>query len=237
MAVRLMWSRTDSLGAGVLLAAIFGAWQATQLADVLGYAEPARPPEASRPERRESRARATRSQGAGRELGTTAFHSAEPADAPSAPVQAAATFIGDQTPPAPTPEAEALAAEQLSAEMTRLARDLEYTPGLPEPKQQVVRKTPTTWRPPPEAVTSEAPVIEALAPSSAPVGGGVKVVLRGRNLRVAQVMFGGKAARITGATPQAVTVEAPPGAGPVRIAVTNTDGTWALVEQPFTYKN
>lgn len=236
MAVRLMWSRADSLGAGVLLAAIFGAWQATQLADVLGYSEPTRPPEASRPERRETKARAARSQGAGRELGA-AFLSVEPAEASSAPVQAVATFIGDQTPPAPTPEAEALAAEQLSAEMTRLARDLEYTPGLPEPKQQVVRKTPTTWRPPAEAVTSEAPVIEAMAPSSAPVGGGVKVVLRGRNLRVAQVMFGGKAARITGATPQAITVEAPPGAGPVRIAVTNSDGTWAVVEQPFIYQN
>lgn len=97
-----------------------------------------------------------------------------------------------------------------------------------------MRPAPPTWRPP--ATDQAAPIIEAVEPGAAPAGGGARVVIRGRHLRPAQVMFGGAAARVTGATPGAVTVEVPPGGrGAVVIALTNDDGSWALAEQPFTY--
>jgi hypothetical protein len=79
-------------------------------------------------------------------------------------------------------------------------------------------------------------VIVNVEPQGAPAAGGAQVVLRGRNLWPAQVMFGQEPARIVSATGDAVTVVAPAGRdGAVVIAVTNADGAYALSGQPFTF--
>ena len=62
------------------------------------------------------------------------------------------------------------------------------------------------------------------------------MTLRGRYLRAAQVMFGTSPADIASAGPEAVTVVAPPAVtGPVVIALTNDDGSYAVASSPFTY--
>ena len=49
-------------------------------------------------------------------------------------------------------------------------------------------------------------------------------------------MFGVTPARMLAASGTLVAVEAPPsGAGPVTVAVTNDDGTWALAGAPVVY--
>ena len=136
---------------------------------------------------------------------------------------------------APPTEAESREAERMAGEMGRLVRDLEYSPGLREPPQQTVRPPPEPWRPDP-VHEGPPPVVESVEPRRGRVTGGDRVVLRGRNLRIVQVMFGQTVGTIVAATGSAVTVETPPSsAGPVAIAVTNDDGTWAVVEGSFIF--
>ena len=119
--------------------------------------------------------------------------------------------------------------------MAKLVRDLEYSPGLPEPVQQTVKPQPEPWRPDPIR-EGPPPVVEEVAPLRVRTAGGDRVTIRGKNLRVVQVMFGSAPARLLAAGGTLVSVEAPPsGAGPVTIAVTNDDGTWALAGTPILY--
>jgi hypothetical protein len=137
----------------------------------------------------------------------------------------------------PGPE-EAESSARLVAGMQKLARDLEYNAdrGLPEPPQQAVVAAPTPWRPEQGVDDRDGPVIDGLSPRGAPAAGGAQVIIRGRNLRPAQVMFGGAPARVVRVTGEAVVVVAPRGApGPVTVAVTNDDGSFALSREPFTY--
>jgi hypothetical protein len=243
------------IGVGVLAAAALGIWQAARMADALGFGPSA--PTSGRPataapsggERRAGPGSAAAgeraldpqrrpgalasSSGGGLPGGGATAASPDPAggDPGAAPSQASSPPEGEYR-----TEAEREAAERLKEQMARFVSDLEFTKGNREPLQQTVVPAPAPWRPPPDAGARPPPVIEAVAPRSAPAAGGARIVLRGRNLRVSQVMFGARLARITGATGEAVTVEAPPGSpGPVTIAVTNDDGSWALVGQPFTY--
>jgi hypothetical protein len=134
----------------------------------------------------------------------------------------------------PDPEEER-AAERLEATMRRFLSDLEYSPGLPEPRQQVIAPIPPTWTPDPAAPRLPEPVIEDVSPRAA--GEGDHVRIRGRNLRVAQVMFGDQPAQIMSDADDAVTVLAPPGVpGAVDVAVTNVDGTYAITTGAFTYR-
>jgi hypothetical protein len=136
----------------------------------------------------------------------------------------------------PQSEEEQEAAAPLADRMRRLVRDIEFSAGLPEPLQQVVVEPPAPWRPDPSADARPPPVIEDVEPRAGPASGGARVLIRGRNLRAAQVMFGLDPARIVAAGPAAVTVVAPPArAGPVAIAVTNEDGSYAVAAVPFTY--
>lgn len=126
-------------------------------------------------------------------------------------------------------------ADELAAGLAKLVRDLEYTPGLPEPVQQAVNPQPEPWRGDPSR-EGPPPIIEALEPVRLRTAGGDRVTIRGRNLRVVQVMFGTSPARLLAASGTLVAVEAPPSeAGPVTIAVTNDDGTFALAETPVDY--
>lgn len=134
--------------------------------------------------------------------------------------------------------AESDAASRLMRSMARLVSDLEYNAnrGLKEPPQQAVAPFPEPWRPPAEAAEQPSPVIDQVTPLRAPTRGGTRVVLRGRHLRAPQVMFGATPASVLVASDKEVTVVAPPSpAGPVTIAVTNDDGTYALVETAFTF--
>jgi len=165
-----------------------------------------------------------------------------PADGPGAPAEVLARTAspGADQAPQPATEAERATAARLSGDLRRLARDLEYNAnaGLAEPPQQLVMAPPEPWRPEPgtEDGGGLPPVIERVIPPSAPQRGG-PVVIRGRNFRVSGVMFGAQLARVTSATGEAVVVEAPPGpAGPVTIALTNDDGSFALAPDPFTYR-
>lgn len=255
MPLRSLWSRTDLVGAGVVLAAAFGAWQAALVADVLGFGPEttARRPAAEKVVRRPAAPRASAGPGApegGRApafaagQGRLGWDASAPAPTPTptptplpgpAPLDLSSSPASAPFDDPTTPEAEAAAAEALGESLARLARDLEFTPGLPEPRQQVPRPLPTPWRPPAETEQGPEPVIEGVEPAEVPSGGGV-VVIRGRNLRVAQVMFGALGARITGAGPERVTVVAPPARpGAVRVALTNDDGRFALAEAPFRY--
>jgi hypothetical protein len=126
-------------------------------------------------------------------------------------------------------------AQQIAEKMGRLVRDLEFTPGLREPLQQTVSPQPDPWRPDPSR-EGPPPVVEEVTPLRVRTTGGDRVTIRGKNLRVVQVMFGSAPARLLSAGDTLVAVEAPPsGAGPVTIAVTNDDGTWALSSTPITY--
>lgn len=129
-------------------------------------------------------------------------------------------------------------ADRLMKQMKKLASDLEYNAnrGLKEPPQQVVPPLPDPWRPPPGAATEPPPLVEQVTPARGPPRGGVKVTLRGRNLRDPQVMFGASPASVVKSTASEVTVLAPPSPpGPVTIAVTNADGTYVLLAGGFTY--
>lgn len=255
VALRPWWSRTSVIGAGALLAAALGIWQAARVADALGFGPGA--PTAAREagpgstghERRPGPGPA----GAGARAGDPAPAAPPLAAAPwreggssgTIPLDgpaggAGVTGLSDQAATDGGTEyrtdAEREAAQRLEETMRRFLSDLEFTPGNREPRQQTVVPSPIPWSPPPDVGARPPPVIEAIAPRSAPASGGARVVISGRHLRVAQVMFGAKAARITSASGEAVTVEAPPGStGPVTIAVTNDDGSWSLAGQPFTY--
>ncbi|MEY2669196.1 MAG: hypothetical protein RJA59_1834, partial [Pseudomonadota bacterium] len=52
-------------------------------------------------------------------------------------------------------------ANHLVERMAKLVRDLEYTPGLPEPVQQTVRPPPEPWRPDPVR-EGPSPVVEEI---------------------------------------------------------------------------
>lgn len=133
-------------------------------------------------------------------------------------------------------EREREAAGRLQEQMGRLVSDLEFTRGQREPLQQTVVKPPDPWTPPVGADALPPPSIELVSPGSAPAAGGVLVTLRGRNLRNPRVVFGTAPARIFGGGADFVTVEVPAArAGQVRVALTNEDGGWVLVGQPFTY--
>jgi hypothetical protein len=130
------------------------------------------------------------------------------------------------------------ATREIMKAMEKLVSDLEYNSnrGLKEPPQQVVGPYPDPWRPPAEAAALPAPVIDQVTPARASTRGGTKVTLRGKNLRTPEVMFGASPASVVGGSDTEVTVVAPPSpAGPVTIAVTNADGTYALVGSRFTY--
>ena len=130
---------------------------------------------------------------------------------------------------------ERLDGEGLASGMAKLVRDLEFTPGQKEPPQQLVQPQPEPWKRDPSR-EGPPPAIEAIAPRRARAEGGDRISIRGRNLRVVQVMFGSAPARLLSARGTEVIVETPPGsAGPVTVAVTNDDGTWAVASEPFVY--
>lgn len=238
MSARPWWSRPDVIGAGVLLAAALGAWQAARVADALGFGPGAgaastaargrtAPPAAGPPSALSPEAQAAAPRPGSPPAASTGLPAA---------VEGLAGEGGGAVDVGPEPGTEAEAAARLAAEMRRFVEDLEYSPGLPEPRQQVVRPAPAAWRPPAGAEVGAPPEVAGLSPGRGPAGGGTQVLLRGRRLRVVQVMFGAAPGRIARAGPEEVLVVAPPGrAGPVRVAVTNADGTWAVVEEPFTY--
>lgn len=242
MSVQPWWSRTGVIGAGVVLAAALGIWQAARLSDALGFG-----PRSTAAGREAGAAQAAGAANAeagspGREggPGSDGRGGAAQAGAAGAPGGAAAGGAFSEGIAAhdgePRTEAEREAAERLQGEMSRLVSDLEFTSGRREPPQQTVVKAPAPWTPPPDAGTLPEPTIEAVTPHRAPAAGGVQVVIRGQHLRVSQVMFGSRAARIVAASGEAVTVEVPAGKpGQVTIALTNADGSWALAGQPFTY--
>jgi hypothetical protein len=67
-------------------------------------------------------------------------------------------------------------------------------------------------------------------------GGLAVVVIRWRNLRPAQVLFGMAPARILEATAEAVKVAVPQsGAGEVPVVLTNADGAYAVAMHAFRY--
>lgn len=247
MTQRSPWTRTDVVGLGVLLAGALGAWQASRVADALGFGPGApavesaaaaggeRPRGPSRPERAPVQGRRAGAPLGGFPSGQVARPA--PPDArpwPDEPPVDRSRAIATGLAPR---ETEAEASARLTEEFRRLTRDLEYSPGLPEPRQQRMAPQPEPWRPDPEAAGSPAPVIEGVSPASAPAGGSAEVVIRGQHLRAAQVMFGATAARIIGARPDQVTVVVPPSAaGEVRIALTNEDGQFALSPASFTLR-
>jgi hypothetical protein len=156
----------------------------------------------------------------------SAAEASEPAGEPSGPPEEAAPI-----------EPVSRDAERLAEELGRVVRDLEFSPGLREPMQQTVRPSPEPWRPDPSR-QGPSPVVESLAPRRGKVAGGDRVVLRGQNLRVVEVMFGQSPGRIVSATGTIVVVETPAsGAGPVAVAVTNDDGTWAVAGVEFTFSD
>ena len=155
------------------------------------------------------------------------------AGAPSAAEEPAAAEGSDVDPDL---EPERAAEVQFHQAMRRVVRDLEFNEGLPEPPQQAVAPAPPTWTPDPVAEQETPPVIDGVWPASAPAAGGIRVTIRGRFLHPVQVMFGQAPARIVAATPEAVTVLAPPArAGPVAIALTNQDGNFTVASAGFTY--
>jgi hypothetical protein len=131
------------------------------------------------------------------------------------------------------PETE-LAAARLQRRMQRFLSNLEYTPGLPEPPQQVIAPTPPPWTPPAALADLPQPVIDEISPRAAAEGAHVSI--RGRHLRVSQVMFGGLPAEVVSDGDDHVTVVVPAGGhGVVSIGLTNVDGTYAVADDAFTY--
>jgi hypothetical protein len=118
------------------------------------------------------------------------------------------------------------------------ASDLEFTEGLPEPPQQQVVPAPAPWTPPSGSDANPKPIIEDVWPDKAPASGGERVVIRGKNLQAAQVVFGLVPARIIdiNAAQDTLTVVVPASAaGRVAIVVTNSDGNYALAGSIFQY--
>lgn len=128
----------------------------------------------------------------------------------------------------------ALAAARLERRMLRFLSDLEYSPGLAEPPQQVIAQVPPPWTPAPALAGLPEPVIDEISPRAAAVGAHVSI--RGRHLRVSQVMFGERPAEVVSDGDDHVTVLAPAGGhGVVSVGVTNVDGTYAVADDAFTY--
>ena len=224
----------------VLLGAVaLGAWQAARLAERFwpgpSKREPGRSalPAAGLPEER------PRPGPGGSDFPPV---DARQAGTPQLPAEAAVPSEGS-TPEGlgePQTEEERAAAKELADSMKRFVISLEFNVGLglPEPPQGVVVRPPDPWRPNPAAEGLPPPVIEDVDPRAGPASGGTRVTIRGRNLRASQVLFGLAPAIIVIASPEAVTVLAPEGsAGPVVIAVTNDNGSYALAGVPFTYGN
>jgi hypothetical protein len=116
--------------------------------------------------------------------------------------------------------------------------DLEFSEGLAEPSQSSVVPPPAPWSPDPASAQAPEPVIEDVWPSKAPAAGGEKVVIRGKNLHAAQILFGLAPARILRESDESLTVEAPPSSGgTVGIVVTNRDGHYAIAGTSFEYYN
>ncbi len=128
---------------------------------------------------------------------------------------------------------------QAAAEAERARRlDLEFSEGLSEPPQQSVVASPPPWTPLPEAERGAAPSIEDVWPDKGPATGGERVVIHGRNLQPALVVFGLAPARIVdvSAAQDALTVLAPAGqVGRVAIVITNRDGSYAVSAGTFRY--
>lgn len=154
----------------------------------------------------------------------------------SAPAPGTPAPAGEAPPPtAPPQDPDALEAAAVSMSMRRFLRDLEYSPGLPEPPQQVVARQPAPWRPGPGVAAGPVPVIGDVSPRSA--AGGILVRIRGQHFRAAQVMFGGQPAQIVSDSEVELAVLAPEGGeGTVPIAVTNGDGTYTVAPDAFTYR-
>jgi erythrin-vacuolar iron transport family protein len=120
--------------------------------------------------------------------------------------------------------------------VTSTSTDLEYSEGLTEPPQQKVVPSAAAWAPAPDADSGPHPAIDDVWPNKGPVSGGDKVVIRGKNLMAAQVLFGLTPANILEATDDTLTVAAPAqGAGQVEIVVTNRDGNFAVATGSFQY--
>jgi hypothetical protein len=116
--------------------------------------------------------------------------------------------------------------------------DLEFSPGLPAPPQQNIVPAAHVWTPSPSAAASAPPVIEGVWPDRGPSSGGDRVVIRGRNLQAAQVVFGLSLAPILSETDETVVVASPGGEeGLAAIVVTNRDGNYAIVAEAFRYLN
>lgn len=117
-----------------------------------------------------------------------------------------------------------------------LASDLEFSAGLEEPPQQQIVPAPAPWTPPLEADANPKPVIEDVWPDKGPTSGGDRVVIRGRNLEAAQVLFGLTPATILSASEDELTVATPAvGVGEVPIVVTNRDGNYAISGGVFRF--
>ncbi len=157
----------------------------------------------------------------------------------SAPARAepAGSSSMDGTPPRdrePTSRTDESAT--ITASLQKLARDLEFTPGLREPIQQNVVAPPAPWTPSPDAEAASPPVIDAISPRVARTPGGVVVTIRGRNLDAMQVLFGLSPAAIVSQAPDVLMVQAPPGLpGDAPIVVTNRDGNYVVAATTFQY--
>lgn len=228
-----------AIAAALLAAAALGAWAfATRRAD--------RPEALTRPggEAARRQAEALRSIGAevaaaeGRAVAAVPLPGRLDGGAGPAGMAERSAGSGAGQGPGDTPRPQEQEAERLTSGMAKLVRDLEYNAdaGLPEPPQQTIAPAPAPWRPEPGVEEQQGPVIDAVSPRGAPAAGGAQVTIRGRNLRPSQVMFGTAPARVVRVTGEEVVVVAPRGApGPVTVAVTNDDGTFALAREPFTY--
>ena len=137
-------------------------------------------------------------------------------------------------------EAERDSSVQFLAIQTPETTDLEFSEGLAEPPQQKVVPAPAPWTPAPGAEAGAKPIIEDVWPVKGPVSGGDRVVIRGKNLDAAQVVFGLAPAQIISVSEahDTLTVAVPAcGAGQVAIVVTNRDGNYAVAGGTFEYYN
>jgi hypothetical protein len=169
---------------------------------------------------------------------------ARPAPAPDAkPVAEASDGPGDRggadrvEDPAQSADGDGVVPE-LAAIVRSPGIDLEFNAGLPEPSQEQVVAPPAPWTPSRDAEAGAKPFIEDIWPDKAPASGGDRIVLRGKNLQAAQVVFGLAPAKILDASTDRLTVAAPAAsAGEVAIVVTNRDGSYAIAGTPFHYYN
>ena len=257
---RPWWSRPDLLAVAVLLAAGLGAWQATRVAAWLGFGPDGsgagpnhRPGRPGAPRFESAVALAERHQEALRRDPGEGSPSGPPLEAAQAEEAGTAPQPWDSAAWVPTEEetdgwssadwdrylradAARKSAQAPAARLRGFMEGLRYSAGQREPMQTALVVRDDTWVAPAEPSGAPPPEVEQVSPGAAPSQGGARVVLRGRHLRPSQVMFGVAAARITGATADSVTVEVPPARpGQVVIALTNQDGAFVIVPQPFTY--